>query len=655
MRYIDLPAKVISGLVTASFGSGLWPYDDGRGDPYWAGGSTPRDYRWVVDIDVTIQPHSSHRTRRPFVFDGTDISVGDYIADQQDGITVQIVSVLQKSPTFVRCLVEDTLRYNTFRDQSSSGRGIFQTPSSVIIFQANESGLPVLDPIPPGGVGASFYANLMSRFQNFEETVNFLLHKPNHGFSVDDLISADPATNSFVKTDPSHPFIVGTVSFLDLGPDYFMVNPLQKVEQTFPSLPGDVGDVLYASPTEAGEFSLAGQIPVLLKLRNNTKTRVTGTILSASTTAGNAFMLNRVQIDVGDGSASAVVAAINTLTEAHGVVASELSDPTETSATEGYFYGEPAFDRASGSPPTATINGVQVTFSTMDAGQAQYGAPYALEEDMAADINAANIPGVSAVAEGNILKLISTLGDIVIVNGTPDAGGVFFAGPSSATGIPLTTAASTASAVHLEAIDARPIDLFDVVGAPCEDFGLVSVENGVKAAAMFIEQGIRQASTYVVATIAARDAINALFGDQCFVQDKGNGEWAHYVRTLDNTWVKIADKDSSETDAQTVEIEITHETDITDVIYTVSGGSRVTFVTVTVTEQFNGLNPTFSVGDADDNARLMTEDQNDLTSLGAYSTTPSYIYSGSQDVDITFTFDAANSTSGKAVIAISYT
>ena len=654
MRYIDLPAKVISGLVTTSYGSGLWPYDDGRGDPYWAGGSTPRDYRWVLDIEITPQPHSSHRTRRPFAFDGTDISVGDYISDQQDGITVQIVSVLQKSPTLIRCLVEDTLRYNTFRDQSSSGRGIFQTPASVIIFQANETGLPVLDPVPPGGVGAAFYANLMSRFQNFEENVNFLLHKPNHGFSVDDLISADPATNSFVKTDSSHPFIVGTVSFLDLGPDYFMVNPLQKVEQTFPALPGDVGDVLYASPTEPGEFSLAGQIPVLLKLRNNTKSRVTGTVFSGTTQPGNAFMLNRIQIEVGDGSSSAVVSAINAQTAVHGVVASELSEPTETSASEGFFYGEPAFDR-SGAVPTATINGVLVTFSTMDAGQAQYGAAYALEEDMAADINAANIPGISAVAEGNVLKLISTMGDIEIVNGVADAGGVFFAGPSSATGIPLLTTASENSAVHLEAIDARPIDLFDVVGAPCEDFGLVSVENGIKAAAMFIEQGIRQASTYVVANIPARDAINALFGDQCFVQDKGNGEWAHYVRTLDNVWVKIADKDSSDTDAQTVEIEITHETDAADVIYTVSGGSRVTFVTVTVTEQFNGLNPTICVGDAEDNARLMTDDQNDLTSLGAYSTTPSYIYSGSQDVDITFTFNAANSTSGKAVIAISYT
>ena len=230
-----------------------------------------------------------------------------------------------------------------------------------------------------------------------------------------------------------------------------------------------------------------------------------------------------------------------------------------------------------------------------------------------------------------------------------------FAGPNSASGLPLFTPPSTEVLVGLEAADARAINVFDVEGTAVSDFGLFSVENGVKAAGMFIEQGIRQAATYVVANIAARDALDTLFGDQCFVQDKGNGEWGHYIRTLDDEWIKIADKDSSETDAQTVEIEITHETDVSEIIHTVSGGSRVTFVTVTVTENFNGPNPVLTVGDDENDARLMTADQNDLTSLGAYSTTPSYIYSGEGDVNITFTFDASGSTAGKAVIAISYT
>lgn len=656
MRYIDIPSKVLDGLVTQSMGIESWPFDDGRGDPYWSGGSAPKQYRWEIVVEITPQRHSSHRTRQPFYFDATDVSVGNYIADQQNGIAVQIVSILEKTTTTLRCVVEDNIRYNTFRDPTNSGNGIFSTPCSVIIFETNENGYPVVDPIPANGVGPVFYANLMSRFQNLEQNVNFLLHKPNHGFSVDDLISADPATKSFVKTDPSHPFVIGTVSYIDLGPHFFMINPIQKIDASYSQLPGNVGDVLYVSLTEPGKFSLEGQHPVLLKLRNHTSTKTVGKLNGASTTAGSTFYVNHVLCTVGGtGAVSDMIDAINEFTSEHGVEAHDESAATTALPTETYFYGEPAFD-LSGGPATATINGHLVMFSTTTAGLAQYGAPYALEEDLVADINAAGIPGITATHANNAIRIVNAAGGpIEIVNLISDVGGAVFAGPNSASGLPLLTGPSSEVLVGLEAVDARAINLYDVDGTALSDFGLVSVENGVKAAAMFIEQGIRQAATYVVVDIAARDALNAMFGDQCFVQDKGNGEWGHYIRTLNDQWVKIADKDSSDTDAQTVEIEITHETGASEVIHTVSGGSRVTFVTVTVTEQFNGLNPIISVGDDEDTSRLMTDVQNDLTSLGAYSTTPSHIYPGSEDVDIKFTFDAANSTTGKAVIAISYT
>lgn len=656
MRYIDVPAKVLSGVVTSAAGVEFWPYDDGRDDPYWINGSSPRDYRWEVNIEVSAQQHSSHRTRHPFVFDASDVRVGDYIANLE-GIAVQVVSVLEKSTDKVRCIVEDNLRYNTFRDPTKSARGIFSTPAEILIFEVNESGNPIVDPIPSSGVGASFYANLMSRFQNFEQSSNFPLYKKNHGFSTDDIIAADPNTNTFVKASPQHPYVVGTVSFVELGPDFFMINPIQKVEATFPYLPGDVGDVLYVSPTTPGEFSLAGKQPIILKLRNHTKTKIVGKGSNVTTTTSSVFMINHVRCVVeGDGSASDFISAVNISSAQHGVTAMSQIAASSVPTTETRFYGEPALDCSAGAVPTATINGGLVMFTTSTAGQALYGAPYSLEEDMAADINAANIPNIIATSENNSLVVRNTAGEsIEIVNGDGDAGGVMFAGANSGSGLSMSAPAATEFYVALEAVDARAINLYDVEGTALSDFGLFSVENGVKAAGMFIEQGIRQAATYVVANIAARDALNVMFGDQCFVQDKGNGEWGHYIRTLDDQWVKIADKDSSETDAQTVEIEITHETDLTGVIYTLSGGSRVTFVTVTVTEQFNGASPAIEVGDADDNARLMTEDQNDLKSLGTYSTTPSYIYSGQDDVPITFTFDASGSTSGKAVIAISYT
>lgn len=654
MRYIDVPSKVIQGYVLSATGLESWPYDDGHGDAYWYGGTTPKPYRWEVTVDVTPQRHSSHRTRSPYQFDAMDVSVGDYISDQQNGVTVQIISVIEKTATTIKCVVEDILRYNTYRDPNGSGNGIFNSPIDVLIFETNESGMPVVDPIPSSGTGSAFYANLMSRFQNFEQSANFLLTKMNHGFVMDDLISVDPETKSFVKTDSDHPFIVGTVSNVEFGPNNFMVNPIQKIDSSYDSLIGDVGDVLYSSSD--GRLSLTGQQPVMLKLRNHTKTSTTNKISGVDVQVGSSFNVNGIKCTVaGTGTALDVIEAFNEHTISHGVVASSRMSPTIVTPNQGFFYGEPALD-CSSAVATATINGVLVSFTTTTVGSVSYGAPYSLEEDMAFDINAAGIPGIVASYANNTLIITNQSGgSVTIANGDVDSAAVPFAGPNSATGLPLFTDASTDALIGLVANDARAINLFDVEGTALADLGLFSVENGIKAAAMFIEQGIRQAATYVVATIAARDNLNVLFGDQCFVQDKGNGEWGHYIRTFDDVWVKIADKDSSESDAQTVEVEITHDTDFSGIIHTISGGSRVSFVTVTVTEAFDGVGASITVGDGDDTGRLMTEDQNDLTSSGVYSTTPSYTYSGQNDVNIVFDFSSAGSTVGKATIAISYT
>lgn len=655
MRYIDIPAKVIEATALSVTPTSFWPYNGG--DPYWIGGDNPQPYQWIVDLSVVAQNHSSPMTRRPYSFDAFDVNVGDYMADITDGIVVKIVSIVSKTENAMTCVVEDVVRYNTFRDPNGLGNGIFSSPNNVLIFEVNEDGLPVVDPIPQSGVGATFFANVMSRFQNIEETKNFVLDKHKHDFVTDDLISADPRTNSFVKTDSAHPYIVGAVSYDEIGPNQFMINPIQKVVDNYDYLIGDVGDILYADSANPGKFATTGSLPVMIKLRNNTRSFVVGKNEDAATSPGSIFSVNAKEMTVGGaGMISDVCDAINEFTSLHGVVATNQLKPT-TAITDSSL--SDVYSVMGDNPLSASINGILVEFTTNDFASSMpaWGAQFIISRDIVAAINAANIPNVEASIEGNFIRLTNRSGTAIeIVNVSSDGEGRDFAGGSSSvSGLPLLTEASETRVLYLEAVDARAINLYDTSGSVFYDMGLTSVENGQKAAALYIEQGIRQAATYVVASLAARDALDALFGDQCFVQDKGNGEWAHYIRTLENSWVKIADKDSSDTDAQTIEIEIDHESDANDVIYTVSGGSRVTFVTVTVTEQFNGVNPLISIGDADDSARLMTNDQNDLKSLGAYSTTPSYIYSGSADVDITFTFDAANSTSGKAVIVISYT
>lgn len=656
MRYIDMPAKVIGGTVTSAIGLDMWPYDDGSNDPYWEGGSKPRAYRWEIVMDVTPQQHSSHRTRRPYWYDGTDISVGCYIASQTNGIALEIVSILEKTPTMVRCIVEDVLRYNTFRDPRGQGSGIFSTPAVSIVFETNESGFPVVDPIPATGVGELFYPNLMSRFENVDQNFNFMLYKPNHGFEVDDLISADSVNHTFVKSDSSHPYVIGKVTYTEFGPDHFMLSPIQKVDSKLPSLPGNVGDVLYVSKDVPGQYSLTGLQPVLVKLRDNTTSWVIGKKTGVTTEVGNTFEVNRIRCTVGGtGSPQDFVDAVNQFTLSHKVTATLVLSETDVSTSLPLFYGEPAFDLTTGAKPTAIINGVVVEFITTDMGMQQYGVGYCLEEDMVSDINSYNIPNVVASYSNNKITIKNlTGGEIRIENGLGDSSGVMFAGNNSASGLVEYTAASSNKVVRLDADDARAIDLLDVSGTTIDDFGLFSVENGKKAAAMFIEQGIRKADTYVVATIAARDSLNVMFGDQCFVENKGNDEWGHYIYTLDDVWVKIADKDSSETDSQTASVEITAGGDIYGEIHKISNGRRVTFVTVNVLEPFDGP-ATVEVGDNAIFDRLMGADQSDLNSVGSYSTTPSFVYSTGSDVGIVFNFNPAGSVTGRAKVAISYT
>jgi len=652
--YIDIPAKVIPGAVSASAGAGAWPYDDGS--PYWSGGATPSDYRWIIDIDVTEQTHSSTTTRKPKAFNGMDVNVGDYVANISTGVALKIINVIEKSDTHLKCMVEDTLRYNTFRNTTGNGKGIFSIPAFVIIFEVNEDGLPVIDPIPSSGVSSVFFANLTSRFQNLEADVNFTLEKENHGFFDGQVISVDPETNTFVATDSDHPQMVGTVSYTGLGPNMFMINPIQKVLDNNDYLPGNVGDILYADSANAGNLTTTpGPTPVMMKIRDFTKSTVTGSVAGGTTSSGNKFSVNGVELTLSGGSSLDFINAVNTETSSHGVTASSVVAPTVIESSLSMAYGEPAIYAPSAGPnATATINGVSVTFTTFATGFSQYGIELAVEEDMAVDINAANIPNiVASTSDGKLVITETSGGSITIVNGTLDTNGTSFAGTGSASGLPLSTGASTNTYVHLEADDARAINLVDVTGTTLSDLGLFSSENGIKAASLYIEQGIRQATTYVVANIASRDALDVMLGDQAYVLDKGDDEWGVYLYN-GSEWVMIASEETAKVDSDTYFVDLTISSDEVGTLGEVGNGSRINFVTVSVDEVFNDDNATITVGDDDDMERLMNADENDLSVIGEYTTTPTHTYDAGTDVYLKYSFNPGSSTSGKVRITISY-
>jgi hypothetical protein len=186
-NYIDVnePAKVLVTNVTSVNGKTQWPHNDGLGDKWYSGGAAPRYYQWDVEATVTAQDHGSHLTRKDFQYNGQDIQVGDWMAQASTGICCRIISISAKTNTTVTMVVEDWLRYNTFR--AANGSGVFGT-GTAIVFQLNENGHPMLDPINTG-VNTVFYQNINSRFQYLNPQMHYVLDQTSHGFEPGNVIS----------------------------------------------------------------------------------------------------------------------------------------------------------------------------------------------------------------------------------------------------------------------------------------------------------------------------------------------------------------------------------------------------------------------------------------------------------------------------------
>lgn len=653
------PSKVLSGFASTSSSYRFWPYDDGLGDPYWEGGPSPKPYQWEVSIDIETQEHSSYVTREDGLYNGYDVNIGDWVADKSSGLAMKIVQIQSKTPTRVVVILEDVYRYNLFR--SSTASGSFPIPSNVIVFELNVDDMPLVDPIPSGGVGNAFSSNLWSRFQSYIGENNVLLEKPNHGFKEGDIIAVDPQNNTYVKSSDNFRNIIGRVNTRSIGPNAFIIDPFNTVV-SLDSLIGNVGDTIYSEKSGNGLTLTDTGIPVYIKLTEYTNTRTVGSS-SAGTTSGNIIIINDVEVTVGgSGSVSDAVSAINLLTSSHNVTASEASAPNSVSNTEGFSYGEPAAFVSTG--PQISINGVTVTLTTTTEGDATYPSTpsLALEEDIAADINAANIPDIIAEGSDNTLTIRNTSGgSITLSNVTNDDNGtpIFSpsAGSTSCTGVVVGTySASTDVFLVLENTDASEIEIKNKAGNATnilDDFGIYTVENGQKAKAIYVADGIRKGQMTTVSNNTQRMNLSAIEGDSAYVLDSGNGEWSYWIYTSTG-WVMVADEDSARTDADVLSIELTNADSGSNLVGTVSSNSRVTDVTVEVTEAFDDINATLNIGDVDVNDRLMSEDIIDLTETGTYTFTPSHVYNSGGDTDLNAYLNPASSTQGSLKVIISY-
>ena len=664
---LNVPAKVIPVSVSARVTDALWNYDDGLGDLWWSGGSQPKAYRWQLTMTVTTVNHGSHLTRTPKKFDGFDIVVGDYIAGATDGRALQIVSITSKSATTCVCLVEDRLRYNTFR--SSAGNGIFTVPGNAVIFQINENGHPMIDPLPVGIVSSDFYANVNSRFQYLNPQMNYMLDQVAHGFEQGDVVAIDHNTNVFELADAANiERLVGTVTHAGPGPNKFLVRPANGIVDFVPGLPGNPGDFVYPKTDNSGDLTLTDTgVAIFLKLTNAIPSVSRGTVTDGTASAADKLEINETDVlfttnSGGTVSINNAVTDINATTSSHGVVASSTPAPntiTSDAATHGSAYG-----LVGGFPPfSASINGTTVNFSTTTAGQAAYSMAVAIAEDMADDINSVGIANVTATHVSGNLVITHSLGNaFTIVNGTSDTNGNDFAGTASIASLGTSYNAASGATLKLTRSDGGEIILTDKVGTPTVDFGIMSGHSGSYALGLNVEKGIRSGGGItVVANMAARNAMNPLTGDQAHVLDTGEGEWALYLYS-GSAWTLIANEDSAATDANSLSHTFTTPVGgfgntSTIVLGRVSSNSRILSVLVECTTAIaghSGGTPSLIVGVQSDTDRFMADYENDIETIGSYVTNPDYHYAGATELEIKCAFAHYGATSGDLKVTVTY-
>ena len=665
---LNIPAKVLPCTVTSATALDSWAYDDGKGDPWWRGSANPKAYRWEIEMSVTATSHGSHLTRTDKMFNGYDVVVGDFIAGATDGRALQITSITSKTAFTVTCVVEDILRYNTFR--SATGAGIFAVPGQAVVFQINENGHPMLDPLPTGVVSSDFYANVNSRFQYLNPQLNYLLQQDNNGFEEGDVVCLNPDTGLFELSNPQNiDRLVGTVVHPGPGPHQFMLRPANGIIDFVPGLPGGVGDFVYPSVDGSGDLTTDNTgVPIFMKLTDAVPSIVRGTVTDGEATAGDVFEINNVDVmfttsTLGKVTVPNAVTDINMKTSDHRVTAEASPAPNETTSdisTYGSSYG-----LVGGFPPfSASFNGTVVNFSTTIAGQAAYNQPVAIADDMAVDINAANIPNITARAFNGLLTIIHNLGlDITIQNTQNDTGGNPFAGMNSLTSIDTTNTGQTGSYVlQLYRQDGGEIIIKDKTGSPTFDYGLTSGHTGSYALGLNIEQGIRKAGTYVVRNIAERAALpNVMIGDQAYVLDTGEGEWGLYIWD-EIQWTLVATQDSAATDANSLSRTFTMP--ITDfgnaktvTLGRISDNSRVVSVLVECITPMTGNNggtPALEVGTQAEPDRFMSDYENDIENAGSYTTTPDFHYTGSSELEIKANLQHFGATAGEIKVTVTY-
>ena len=453
---LNVPNKVLGTSISGVTGSEYWDHANGSADPWYSGSGTKKYYRWEIVMTVTAQSHGSHLTRDDFTFNGLDIVVGDWVAGATSGLCWKVISVTAKTTNSVTVVVEDWLRYNTFR--ASTGNGA-PTTGSAVVFSLNEKGVPMLDPLPTT-VSSSFYPTVASRFEYLNPQQNYVLEQTAHGLSKGDIVAV--TSSGFVKANTSTMSkMIGVVTEAGPGPNQFMIMPNNQIIDFEPAIPGSQGDYIYVSST--GEFTTSDTSKIaFLKLQDAIPTVLTGNIDGPTVPNGHTIILNDQSISFsasGNANATQMATQINSHTSNTSVVANTTPTPTViTSDGPNTIYGLVGGYTPFSAYIDSGSGNTLVNFTTNGSQYAGVSTP----EDMVTDINAAGIPNLTATSTTTVLTLTEANGNAInIYNGNADTGGYNYVGSSNTSGLNATTSATGTERLKLTRSNGGPIDIFE--------------------------------------------------------------------------------------------------------------------------------------------------------------------------------------------------
>jgi len=656
---LNVPNKVLETSISSVTGNAYWDHANGSGDIWYSGVGTKKYYRWEITFSVTQQLHGSHLTRDDFKFNGLDVVVGDWIAEATTGDCWKIISISAKSTTSVTAVVEDWLRYNTFR--ASNGNGAPSNGSGVV-FSLNEKGIPMLDPLPTSTAG-SFYPTLASRFEYLNPQTNYVLEQTAHGFNKGDVVAV--SSTGFSKANTSTMArMIGVVTEAGPGPNQFMILPNNQIIDFDPTIPGNQGDYVYVSSSGSLTTSDTGKI-AFLKLQDAIPTVLTGTTSNPELPHDHIIKLNGQDVQFTNSGSNVTLALavgqINAVANTNVVATSTPTPTVITSDGDNTIYGlvggytnfSAAIDSGSGN--------TTVSFTTNGSQYAGVSTP----EDMATDITAASIANLSVSATTTVLTLTELNGNaITITNVTNDTNNNPFVGGSNVSGLPASTSATGTSKLRLTRSDGGPIDVYESTEHFRLNTGIASGHTGMYPLAMNIEQGIRTGGTTLVANITARDSLAAMAGDQAYVTNSGDGEWALYLYD-GSGWIEISNEDSATVDAKTMQTSFSMPiggfgNSSTNNLGNISPGRKIQSVSVDVTTAFTGYSgstlPNIEVGTVADPDAYVDEVSNDCTSAEMFISNPEYTYPASETQDqlIRVRCNHYGATAGNVTVKLTY-